>query len=51
MNIFLAVGGVCMNESKCQLIYIAFWSRYCALFAQKLAYPTVDIENYAFFHS
>ncbi len=27
-----------MNESKCQLIYIAFWSRYCALFAQKLAY-------------
>ncbi len=35
---FLSVGGVCMNQSKCQLIYIAFWSRYCALFAQKLAY-------------
>ncbi len=37
-NTFLAVVGVCMNESKCQLIYIAFCSLYCALFAEILAY-------------
>ncbi len=29
-NTFLAVLGVCMNESKCQLNYIAFWPLYCA---------------------
>ncbi len=47
-NTCLAV--MCMNKSKCQLIYIAFWSL-CALFAQKQLILTVDTENYAYFFS